>query len=83
MDHIFSTSIYDLSVQNEGHKLKWIKQDVITYSTDQETKVNKMFIIYLGNWIKLELKHILSQAVSTLEYGLLNQPIIVHAIPER
>ena len=45
----FSTSIFGLSVQHKGHELKWKKQDAITYSTDQETTVNKMFFIYLGN----------------------------------
>ena len=41
-----------------------------------------MFIKSLGNWIEWESTPQI-QAVCTLEYGLLNQPIKVHVVPER
>ena len=50
------------------------KQGVVTYSTERENEVSKIFIISLGNWIELESTP-RSQAVRTLEYGPLNQPI--------
>lgn len=49
---------------------------------DQEHEVSEMFITSLGNLIELEsTPH--SQADHTLEYGLLNQPITAHLVPER
>ena len=58
------------------------KQGAITYSTEQENKVSKTFIISLGNWIEQESTP-QSQAVCTLEYRPLNQPITAHIVPER
>ena len=58
------------------------KNGAITYSMDRENEVRKMFITSLGNLIELEsTPH--SQADRTLEYGLLNQPITAHLVPER
>ena len=49
MDCFFSNSIYGPSAKHKGHELKWEKQGAVTYSTDRENKVSKMFIISLGN----------------------------------
>ena len=78
----FSTSIYCLSVNHESHELRWKKQGVVTYSTDQEKEVSKMLITSLGNWIE-QGSTPWAQAVRTLEYGLLSQLIIAHLVPER
>ena len=52
-----------------------------TYSSQQETEVSKMFLIFLGNWNKQESTP--CQVVPSLEYGLLNQPITAHMVLER
>ena len=52
----------------------------VTYITDQEKEVSKMFFITLGNSIELESPW--SQMVCTLEYGQLNQPSTAHLVPE-
>ena len=49
---------------------------------DQENSVIKLFIVSLGNLIKLESTP-QSQGVHTSNYELLNQPITVHVVPER
>ena len=41
-----------------------------------------MIIISSGNWIEMESTP-RSQAIRTLEYGLLNQPITAHVLPKR
>ena len=81
VSYIFSTSIYGPSEKQEGHELKK-KQSAMTFSTEQENKVSKMFIISLGNSIEQE-STLQSQAVCTLEYRPLNQPITAHIVPER
>ena len=58
------------------------KKGAVTYITDRENKVSKMFIISLGNGIELE-STLQSRTVCTLEYTPLNQPITVHIVPER
>ena len=68
MDLVFSTSIYGPGGKHEGHELRWKIQDALTYRTDRENEVSKMFIISLGNWIELESTP-QSQAVCTLEHG--------------
>lgn len=50
----------------EGHELKWRKQDTLPYRTDRDNEVSKMFIISTENWIELDSKP-QSQAVRTLE----------------
>ena len=49
---------------------------------DQEDKVSKIFVMSPGNWIELKSTQ-QSQAVHTLEYELLCQPIKVHIVAER
>ena len=68
MNLVFSTSIYGPGGKHEGHELRWKIQDALTYRTDRENEVSKMFIISLGNWIELESTP-QSQAVCTLEHG--------------
>ena len=60
----------------------WKKQGAATCSTGQENVVNKMFILSLGNWIKLESTP-QSQAVCIWEDRPLTQPITAHLVPER
>lgn len=48
MDQVFSNSIYEMK------KTKKQKKGAVTYSTDQEKELSKMFIITLGNSIELE-----------------------------
>ena len=68
--------------KHEVHELKWKKQGAVSYSTDQENEVSKMFIIPLGHWIELANTP-RSQVIRSLKYGPLNQPITAHVIPER
>ena len=68
MDCVFSTSIFGPDGKHEDHELRWKKQDAVTYSTDRENAVCKMFIISLGSWIELESTP-QSQAVCSLDYG--------------
>ena len=49
-----------------GYEWKWKKPGAVTYGTDQENEVSKMFIISLGNSIELESIP-RSEAVRTLE----------------
>ena len=78
----FSTSIYCPNAKYEGHEFKRKKQGAVTHSTDPKNEVNTMFIISLRNWIKLKSTP-QGQVVHTLEYGLPNQPITLHVVPER
>ena len=59
------------------------KQGAVTYSMDQEHDVSKMIIIIISQK-RIELESTPQcQAVCTLEYRLLNQPITAHILPER
>ena len=60
--------------------MKWKKQGAVTYSTDQEKEVRKMFIVTLEKSIELESTW--NQMVCTLEYGQLNEPTTAHLVPE-
>ena len=60
----FSTLVYGHSAKHEG---PWIE-------VEKTRLVRCFFFISVGNWIELESTP-QSQAVRTLEYGLLNQPI--------
>ena len=83
MGHAFSTSIiYGQSTNHKDHELKWKKQGVVTYNVHRENKVSKMFIISHGNSIGPESTPG-SQAVHTLEYGPLTQPITAHLVTKR
>lgn len=68
MDCVFSTSIFGTDGKHEDHELRWKKQDAVTYRTDRENAICKMFIICLGSWIELE-STAQSQAVCSLDYG--------------
>ena len=46
-------------------------QGTLTYSIDWENKISKMFMTSLGNWTEVESLSE-SQAIYTLEHGLLN-----------
>jgi len=72
----FKSSFTNCANEKEEH---W---GAITYSSERETEVSKMFIISLGNWNKQESTP-WRQTVPSLEYGLPNQPIIAHMVPER
>ena len=74
----FMTQVWSTGAMNWSEK----KQGTVTYSVDQENEVSKMFIISLGKWMELESTP-QSQAVPTLEYGPLNQPITAHLVPKR
>lgn len=65
-----------------GHELQGKKQGAIIYRPDRESKVSEMFIVFPGNWSEPESKP-RSQAVPTLEYGPLNQPITAHIVSKR
>ena len=43
----FSSSIYGPSAKRAGHKSKGEKRGSVTYSTDRENEVSKIFIISL------------------------------------
>lgn len=58
------------------------KQGAVTYSKKQENDFSRAFIRPLRNWIELESTP-RSQAVRTLQYRLLNQPITAHLVAER
>ena len=45
MDQIFSLAIYGQRAKHEGPKSQGKKQGAITYGTDQENEVSKIFII--------------------------------------
>lgn len=45
----FPSSIYGPGAMQEGHELKWRKQDILTYGTDRDNEVSKMFIISAEN----------------------------------
>ena len=49
MDRVFSTTIFGPDGKHENHELRWKKQDAVTYRTDRENEVSKMFIISLGS----------------------------------
>ena len=68
MDCVFTTSIFGPDGKHEDHELRWKKQDAVTYRTDRENAVCKLFIISLGSWIELESTP-QSQAVCSLDYG--------------
>ena len=78
----------ELAKKKEGVRNKylsmnsWIELVEQKKSHNQENKVSKMFTLSLRIWIKLGSR-LQSQAVPTVEYGLLNQPITVHIVPER
>ena len=74
----FIARVQSTSVMNWSGKNKV----PVRNSTDRENEVSKMFIISLGNWIKLESRP-RSQAVRILGCGTLNQPITAHLVPER
>ena len=44
---LFSPSIYGSSAKRAGHKSKGKKRGSVTYSTDREDEVSKIFIISL------------------------------------
>ena len=46
-DRVFSSLIYGPSAKCAGHKSKGKKQGSVTYSTDRENEVSKIFIISL------------------------------------
>ena len=46
---VFPSSIYGPGAMQEGHELKWRKQDTLTSSTDRDNEVSKMFIITTEN----------------------------------
>jgi len=84
-----STISYEVFHFNLWPKCKawgpWIeveKQCGATYRTDWENEASSMFITFLGNWIEPESTP-QSQAVCTLHYGPLNQPVTVQVLPER
>ena len=58
--------------------LKWKKIKYRNLQSVQKKRDSMMFITTLGNWIELESTS-RSQAVCTLEYGSLNQPIACSA----
>lgn len=43
------TSIYGPNAKHEGHEFRWKKRGALTYSTDRENVVRKMFNIFLRN----------------------------------
>ena len=47
MDQVFSSSIYGPRALRLGHKSKREKRGSVTYSTDRESEVSKIFIISL------------------------------------
>ena len=46
-DRVFFPSIYGPSAKRAGHKSKGKKRGSVTYSTDRENEVSKIFIISL------------------------------------
>ena len=60
---------YGPSAKHEGHELKWKNQGAVTYRTDREKKVNKMFNIPI---LDIESSWKAQHKVK------LNQPIIAH-----
>ena len=46
-DRVFSSPIYGPSAKRAGHKSKGKNRGSVTYSTDRENEVSKIFIITL------------------------------------
>ena len=71
----FSSRIYGPNVKRTGHKSERKKRGSVTYSTDRENEVCKIFIISQNKLLNL--------AGRTVKYGPLDWPITARVLTER